>query len=113
MVDTGHLARAAGNLRAQNMVSVGAASNLLDFTEDQLLDHVEGLFARKGEKIVVVNRKAFLFGRAAGPSFAHWSMAGIAPVKAVKLCRQDRRLRPSSRPRPGLGRGIGGTTPTD
>ena len=65
MVDTAHLAKAAGNLRAQNMVTVGAGSQLLEFSEEQLLKHVEGLFARKGEKIVEVNRRAFTFGRAA------------------------------------------------
>lgn len=86
MVDTGHLARAAGNLRAQNMVSVGAASNLLDFTEEQLLKHVEGLFARKGEKIVSVNRKAFLYGRSAGAFFRVLVDGGLDAVSAVKLC---------------------------
>jgi indolepyruvate ferredoxin oxidoreductase beta subunit len=50
MVDSAHFARAAGNLRAQNMVAVGAASPLLDFKEDRLLAFVEQLFARKGEK---------------------------------------------------------------
>ncbi len=86
MIDTGHLARAAGNLRSQNMVTVGAASNLLDFTEEQLLKHVEGLFARKGEKIVAVNRKAFLYGRAAGAFFRALVDGGLDAVKAVKLC---------------------------
>ncbi len=86
MVDTGHLARAAGNLRSQNMVTVGAASNLLEFTEEQLLKHVEGLFARKGEKIVAVNRKAFLYGRAAGAFFRALVDGGLDAVKAVKLC---------------------------
>jgi indolepyruvate ferredoxin oxidoreductase beta subunit len=86
MVDTGHLARAAGNLRAQNTVVVGAASNLLDFTEQQLLKHVEGLFAHKGEKIVEVNRKAFLYGRAAGAFFRALVDGGLDAVKAVKLC---------------------------
>lgn len=86
MVDTGHLARAAGALRSQNMVAVGAASNLLDFTEDQLLKHVEGLFARKGEKIVSVNRKAFRYGRAAGAFFRALVDGGLEAVQAVKLC---------------------------
>jgi indolepyruvate ferredoxin oxidoreductase beta subunit len=86
MVDAGHLAKAAGNLRAQNMVAVGAASNLLDFTEEQLLKHVEGLFARKGEKIVAVNRKAFKYGRAAAAFFRALVDGGLDTVKAVKLC---------------------------
>ncbi len=86
MIDTGHLARAAGNLRSQNMVTVGAASNLLEFTEEQLLKHVEGLFSRKGEKIVAVNRKAFIYGRAAGAFFRALVDDGLDAVQAVKLC---------------------------
>ena len=60
MVDSAQLAKAAGNLRAQNMVAVGAASPLLDFTEEQLLKSTSRCcFRRKGEKIVEVNRRAF------------------------------------------------------
>ena len=85
MVDTAHLARAAGNLRAQNMVAVGAASPLLDFEEDRLLKFVEMLFARKGEKIVAVNQQAFRYGRAAGSFFIALSDAGMSRPQALKL----------------------------
>jgi len=54
LVDGGQIAKAAGNLRAQNMAAVGAASSQLDFTDDQLLKYVERLFKRKGEKVVEV-----------------------------------------------------------
>ncbi len=86
MVDTAHIARAAGNLRAQNMVAVGAASQLLDFTEEQLLKYVEVLFERKGEKIVAVNRRAFAYGRAAGLFFRGLVEGGMPRLPAVKLC---------------------------
>jgi indolepyruvate ferredoxin oxidoreductase beta subunit len=86
MVDTAHIARAAGNLRAQNMVAVGAASQLLDFTEEQLLKYVELLFERKGEKIVAVNRRAFSFGRAAGLFFRGLVDGGMPRLAAVNLC---------------------------
>jgi indolepyruvate ferredoxin oxidoreductase beta subunit len=85
MVDTGAIARAAGNLRAQNMAAVGAASPLLDFSEDRLLRFVEMLFARKGEKIVSVNQQAFRFGRAAGLFFRGLVDAGMPSVAAIKL----------------------------
>jgi indolepyruvate ferredoxin oxidoreductase beta subunit len=85
MVDTAHFARAAGNLRAQNMVTVGAASPLLDFEEDRLLAFVEMLFARKGEKIVAVNQRAFRLGRAAGLFFTGLVDAGMPRLAAVKL----------------------------
>jgi len=87
LVDGGQIAKAAGNLRAQNMVTVGAASSRLDFTEDQLLRHVETLFSRKGEKIVEVNQRAFRYGRAAGLFFRGLADAGIAIPKALKLCQ--------------------------
>ena len=85
MVDTAHFARAAGNLRAQNMVTVGAASPLLDFKEDRLLSFVEMLFARKGEKIVAVNQRAFRLGRTAGLFFRGLFDAGMPRVAALAL----------------------------
>ena len=85
LVDTEHFARAAGNLRAQNMVAVGAASPLLDFEEDRMLAFVEALFSRKGEKIVAVNQRAFRFGRAAGLFFRALGEAGMPKIAALSL----------------------------
>ncbi len=85
MVDTANIARAAGNLRSQNMAAVGAASPLLDFSEDQLLRFVEMLFSRKGEKIVEVNQRAFRFGRAAGLFFRGLVDGGMPRLEAIKL----------------------------
>jgi indolepyruvate ferredoxin oxidoreductase beta subunit len=85
MVDTAHFARAAGNLRAQNMVAVGAASPLLDFDEDRMLAFVEMLFSRKGDKIVAVNQRAFRYGRAAGAFFLALTEAGVPRLHALKL----------------------------
>jgi len=87
LVDSATLAKAAGNLRTQNMVVVGAASTHLDFTPDELLKHVEGLFARKGEKIVEVNRRAFALGRKAGLVFRGLIDGGMTPYAALKLSR--------------------------
>ena len=85
LVDTAHFARAAGNRRAQNMVMVGAASPMLDFEEDRMLTFVDKLFARKGEKIVAVNQRAFRFGRAAGLFFRGLAEAGLPKRAALKL----------------------------
>ncbi|MCP4902381.1 MAG: indolepyruvate oxidoreductase subunit beta [bacterium] len=86
LVDTGAVAKAAGNSRAQNMVIVGAASSLLDFDEDSLLKWVETLFARKGEKLVNINRKAFSLGRTIGQFFQALEKGGLSPREAHKLC---------------------------
>jgi len=88
LVDAGQIAKAAGNMRAQNMVAVGAASSRLDFTEEELLTHVEGLFSRKGEKIVEVNRRAFSFGRAAGLFFRGLVDGRLDLPTALKVCRK-------------------------
>ncbi len=88
LVDGGAIAKAAGNLRAQNMVAVGAASSRLDFTEDQLLKYVEVLFKPKGEKIVEVNQRAFRYGRAAGLFFRGLVDAGMAIPTALGLCQK-------------------------
>lgn len=85
MIDTARVARAAGNRRAQNMAMVGAASPLLDFEEDRLLAFVEKLFARKGEKIVAVNQRAFCYGRAAGLFFRGLVDAGVSKLDATSL----------------------------
>ena len=88
LVDGGAIAKAAGNLRAQNMVAVGAASSRLDFTEEQLLKYVEALFKRKGEKIVEVNQRAFRYGRAAGLFFRGLVDAGMTIPSALRLCQK-------------------------
>ncbi len=86
LVDSGRLAKAAGNLRAQNMVLVGAAAPLLGFGEEQLLTHVERLFATKGEKIVGVNRRAFQLGHAVGRFFRGLVDGGVTPRDALHIC---------------------------
>ncbi len=67
------------------MAAVGAASELLDFSEDQLLGFVEKLFARKGEKMVAVNQRAFKYGRAAGLFFRGLVDGGMPRLAAIKL----------------------------
>lgn len=88
LVDAGKIAQAAGNLRAQNMATLGAASPLLDFDDEQLLEYVRVLFGAKGEKIVAVNEKAYRYGKAAGRFFRGLIEAGIAPLDALWLTRR-------------------------
>jgi len=88
MVDSAQIARAAGNLRAQNMVVVGAASSQLDFAPDTLVKFVEMLFARKGEKIVDINSRSFWLGRAAGLFFRGLVDGGVPALPAIKLCQK-------------------------
>jgi hypothetical protein len=88
MVDSGLVAKAAGNLRAQNMAVVGAASPRLDFPEEVLLKYVAALFASKGERIVDVNTRAFRLGRAAGLFFRGLVDGGVGAAGAIALCQK-------------------------
>ncbi len=63
IIDTKELAREAGSARAQNIVLVGSASKVLPIKEETFLQAIEDVFTRKGEKIVDINKKAFLLGR--------------------------------------------------
>jgi indolepyruvate ferredoxin oxidoreductase, beta subunit len=65
VLDAEKLARQAGSARASNMVMVGAASHLLPFEPGILERAVSTIFARKGEKVVDVNLRAFRAGREA------------------------------------------------
>lgn len=56
------LAKEAGSARATNVVMAGAASSLLPLKRETLGAYIEETFARKGEKIVDINRKAFAAG---------------------------------------------------
>ena len=54
-----------GNGRTMNMVIAGALSTLCPFREDQWMEALAALLAGPKAKLLDVNRKAFLLGRAA------------------------------------------------
>jgi indolepyruvate ferredoxin oxidoreductase beta subunit len=62
-VDAAALAREAGSAKAANMVMLGAAEPFIQVSEEHLLDAIRQLFARKGEKVVETNIKAFFAGK--------------------------------------------------
>jgi len=65
LLDAKDLAKKVGASRAQNIVLVGALSKFIGFPEEIYLRHIEGLFGRKGERVVKSNNKAFALGREA------------------------------------------------
>jgi indolepyruvate ferredoxin oxidoreductase beta subunit len=85
LVDSSLIARAAGNLRAQNMVMVGAAAPLLGFPDATLEKYVAALFAGKGQKTVDVNISAFRLGRVAGLFFRGLVDGGLGVSEALRL----------------------------
>ena len=93
LVDSAQIARAAGNLRAQNMAMIGAASPLLDFSDAELETWVAKLFAGKGQRLVEVNLSAYRYGRAMGQFFRGLVDGGVPALTALSLCQ---RLDPAS-----------------
>ncbi len=69
LIDADGLAKAAGSVRAANIVTLGAGSLFLDIEADELEEAVAQMFASKGDKIVNVNRQAFRLGRNAAAAY--------------------------------------------
>ena len=65
LLDADTLAREAGNVKAANMVLVGAAAKYLPLKAESLEGAIRDLFGRKGEAVVEANLKAFEYGRKA------------------------------------------------
>jgi len=63
LVQAGALAMGAGSPRAANVVMAGAASMFLPLHGETMADCVAEGFARKGERVVEVNMRAFTAGR--------------------------------------------------
>ena len=67
MFDAKAVAVVAGNPRAQNMVLTGAASVFIPFfTPEEMEAPIHALFAKKGEKLLALNLRAFRMGRELG-----------------------------------------------
>lgn len=62
-LDADNIARKAGNVRAANVVMLGAASHLLMLDYESLERGIEALFSSKGADLVEVNLKALKMGR--------------------------------------------------
>ncbi len=64
-IDALSLAKKAGSARAGNVVMAGAASAILPLSAETLRTFIAEMFARKGEKVVQVNARAFELGQRA------------------------------------------------
>ncbi len=63
LIDAEHVAREAGNVKASNMVMVGAATPFIDIPVASIEKGIREIFSRKGENIVTMNLNAFHAGR--------------------------------------------------
>lgn len=62
-IDADKTARDIGNIKASNMVILGAASPFIHISEKIILKAIETVFAAKGAKTVESNKQAFLTGK--------------------------------------------------
>ncbi len=74
-LDATRLAKKAGNMKAQNMVVLGAAASHLPLATELLERQISALFASKGERVVSANLHAFRKGDSAS-RFAQALLAG-------------------------------------
>jgi indolepyruvate ferredoxin oxidoreductase beta subunit len=66
LIEADKLARTAGSALATNVVMVGAAAHFLPMSSPTLVAYLRKMFARKGEKVVDINVRAFGAGEKAG-----------------------------------------------
>ncbi len=72
-LDAENMAKAEGNVKASNMVMLGAASPFIELPLSSLEQAIKEVFSKKGEAIVELNLRAFHAGRA----FAQQKLNGI------------------------------------
>jgi len=63
VIDSEKLAKAAGTVKAQNIVLLGAASSFLILKERSLLGTIDTLFRGRGPAVLEANLKAFDLGK--------------------------------------------------
>jgi indolepyruvate ferredoxin oxidoreductase, beta subunit len=84
-VDATRLAHAAGTVKAQNMVVLGAAAPLLPLPTPAIEAQLQALFAPKGERIVHANLRAFRKGRAACGFVQALRAAGVPSARVARV----------------------------
>jgi indolepyruvate ferredoxin oxidoreductase beta subunit len=69
LIDADTLAKKAGNIRAANMVMLGAAADHMILDNKNLVDGIAEIFGRKGDRIIQLNIDAFNAGKEAANEF--------------------------------------------
>ncbi|MBQ0930141.1 indolepyruvate oxidoreductase subunit beta [Ideonella alba] len=84
-VDATRLAHAAGTVKAQNTVVLGAAAPLLPLPREALEAQLQTLFEPKGERIVQANLRAFRKGAAATGFVQAMRAAGVPSARVARV----------------------------
>jgi len=69
VIDATKIAKELGNSRAANIILLGLAANKIPLPKESLIDAIKLLFAKKSERIVDLNIKAFNVGEELAASF--------------------------------------------
>jgi indolepyruvate ferredoxin oxidoreductase, beta subunit len=83
-VDATRLAQAAGAVKAQNTVVLGAAAPLLPLSAEDIEVQLHALFAPKGDRIVQANLRAFRVGYAASGFVRALRDAGVPMARVAR-----------------------------
>jgi indolepyruvate ferredoxin oxidoreductase beta subunit len=84
-VDATRLAQAAGTVKAQNTVVLGAATPLLPLPAEDIEAQLRALFEPKGERIVQANLRAFRMGCAASSFVQALCASGVPAAHAARV----------------------------
>lgn len=84
-VDATRLAQAAGAVKAQNTVVLGAAAPLLPLSAGDIEVQLQALFAPKGDRIVQANLRAFRMGCAASGFVQALREAGVPMARVARV----------------------------
>jgi len=84
-VDATRLAQAAGAIKAQNTVVLGAAAPLLPLAASAIEAQLQALFAAKGDRIVQANLRAFRMGHAASGFVRALRAAGVPSARVARV----------------------------
>ncbi|GAB4396208.1 MAG: hypothetical protein OHK0048_00100 [Rhodoferax sp.] len=76
-LDATRLAKQAGNIKAQNVVVLGAATPFLPLSPDAIETQLHALFSAKGERAVHTNLSAYRLGLAAGNFYSGLRSLGV------------------------------------
>jgi len=76
LIDANYLAGLAGATRAASIVMLGAASEYLDIACTAYEDAISGMFSPRGQRLVEINRRAFLLGRSAAQAYGDALLTG-------------------------------------
>ncbi len=85
LVPSAGLAKHAGSGRAENMVMLGAGSWLYPFGDELCLKYIEQMFAKKSQRLVDVNQKAYRYGQAASAFYRRGLAAGLGSDQLLKI----------------------------